>query len=181
MTEGHLIVLGIIFASSSNLGADFAFAAGTIFVSGVALPSKPSLEGALYNQVFGFTTGSYIRLGALFQAMTRVCYFLISFVDTCTEHYQIGTSALAITSIMFDKVLAQDLKHLQFTETNSDTTDPKISRYRVAQWTALVFKLCFERVCVWLLSNCCSLLHGLGYTSCERYHWALETGTAALV
>jgi len=110
-TSSTYWAFGFPAAVISVFGADFVFAAGTIFVAKVALPHEQSLAGAL------------------FQTMT-----------------QIGTSfGLAVTTIVFDKIVARDSLRLGHAINASDTTAPRaaqLSGYRAAQWTAVGFGFC---------------------------------------
>ncbi|KAK2466613.1 hypothetical protein APHAL10511_000871 [Amanita phalloides] len=90
-------------------GADFVFAAGTIYVAKVVKPNEQSLSGAL------------------FQTMT-----------------QIGTSiGVSVTTIVFDRVLAQDARKLGVliddTTQNLAPKSAQLKAYQAAQFTAFAF------------------------------------------
>jgi hypothetical protein len=62
------------------------------------------------------------------------------------NHTQIGTSfGLAISTIVFDKIVARDSLRLGHAVNASDATAPlpaQLSGYRAAQWTAMGFGFC---------------------------------------
>lgn len=109
-TSSPYWAFGFPAAITSVFGADFVFAAGTIFVAKVSLPHEQSLSGAL------------------FQTMT-----------------QIGTTfGLTISTIVFNKVVTRDSRHLGFSSTSSDTSAPRsaqLSGYRAALWTTFALAL----------------------------------------
>jgi hypothetical protein len=96
------------------------------------------------------TTDTYMSPGALIQVMTQVRYprrrRLRKGGKLCLN--QIGTSfGVTITTIVFDKIVAQYSKRLGYTSTTFDTTAPpaaQISGYRAAQWTAFGFAVLCE-------------------------------------
>ncbi|EIM85299.1 efflux transporter [Stereum hirsutum FP-91666 SS1] len=92
----------------SVFGADFVFAAGSLFIAKVSLPHEQSVAGAL------------------FQTMT-----------------QLGTAlGLAVTTIVYDRVLATQSSLLGVTIDTSGTNAPKpaqLKAYQAAEWTAFGF------------------------------------------
>ena len=137
-TSSTYWAFGFPAAVMSVFGADFVFAAGTIFVAKVALPHEQSLAGAL------------------FQTMTQVSCIPWTFDVIYAEQDQIGTSfGLTTTTSVFDKIVARDSQRLGLSVTYSDMMVPRsaqLSGYRGAQWTSLAFALFCESV-IWLLGE----------------------------
>lgn len=109
-------------AICSVIGADFVFAAGTIFVAKIALPHEQSLAGGL------------------FQTMTQVfqVYFSRDVPLVLTVFGQLGTSlGLAVTTVVFNRVIQHDSEKLGVA--NGIVREAQLDAYRAAQWTCFAF------------------------------------------
>jgi len=113
-------------------GADFVYAAGTIFVSKIVFSHEQSVGGGL------------------FQTMTQVSslkypWSHVGLMEllTCTRTLQIGTAfGLTITAIVFDNVVETQSAKLGVIVDPTGTNAPKSAQlqgYRFAQWTNAAF------------------------------------------